>query len=1404
MEYKQFQKDAIKKIVEGYEKGKENNRFLVADEVGLGKTIIAKGVIRCLMYYHYLEEKKKDINKTEFEYKVLYLCSNLNIAEQNKRKLGLSCGNNANFFSSCIIGNSDFGKYGENTDENTGSVIENRTTMILKQKLNNNVQKINICDLREECISILGNEYVVIKEGNIELQNIDNNNIMLNIIPITPNTSIKIRNGGHIEERKFISDILKVVKEVVDNDTNLLKEVLSNIFNEAGNTPSYFTISDEEINRLKNDILKPFTKKLQNLLDNKDLNFNKLSETKYKSILSELKVPEDKNDTWKEGWELLRKWFALASMELLKYDFVVMDEFQNFNDILQKANQTQLAKLKYLNQVKYILAILKEVDNNNQMMCKYKDILCNSYKEIEEDELTEYEKNYWEQKLKNNIESGELCNIGEIIDKFIELAKPDKNLATCIELAESQCEYNDKEKMFQLVKAILCFNNSDEKKQIVWDCYAELNNNTKEMKLSEIHYVEYENGQENECKCCTEDVYCNEKLNQYTIINNCLLNMSVGSDFERFMKDYTIIRRLHPYPLRGVNFEKTPFDYFIYLFLEKGSLSSQLLLNCFQYFYKKNNQSDKAILVWQYAHIFLDKGIKICEYKVEQLEPLRRMLGIYEKRRIDYFENIDEQMILNHIFQNEVIDDKITRIMMLSATPFKMYDNNDEDEQKNANIMEVCDFLDHNAKNNVSDILIKYKNSLLDYSYSNKEIGEVKNDKTNFQNVMNSIFTRMERYAVMRSMNENWFENMTSQEKEGKEQSELPCGQIDKLKEYLKEIKGMNEDSTFIHFAVDSPYIGTFMNSDSKDGKITNEYDYEGYKWKKQWKDKYKDIDFKSDSKVYISYEDYVNNNKPLGLWHGVYNETLRKMLDLDNINENKDNHPGAARLLWIPSCVNKDNLKGPFSDHKDYGKTILFSRYIMTPRMVACLTSYESRRRLCWMIENKLKEGKKDKNAASYIEGIYGKLKSKKLDNSDIKNCTYQYLKGIIIIIKAELCEKLLAGEAGDAFLKKYFESAIELYMEKNNLNHNNDIEGINERKQNLVNNMTKAFANKVLLNDEQGLLAIWASYGFPIIEDNTENIKNSIISECYTKLEKYCEEGCLADVLNEWFYICHESNQDFGDFIGLKKGEFLSYVKESRITIDLYKADENGKIERHGDQKSTNNAVLYFARCIGMSKDDDNVNAIKGLQQAFNSPFAPFVFATTSLGQEGLDFHYYADNIVHWKLPSNPIDFEQREGRINRYHCLAIRKKVIEWWRDTENSKNEADIYSIFTDAFKEAKSIIDENSEQSSIKKCEMIPDWILMNKDKSECANIRRIVPYFYLSKIAKEYNQNLRVLQLYRTVIGQGNPKEIMERLLSSNKPGEVKDLFVDFSPYNNCNALNAMKQYDSNLPIIEI
>ena len=62
--------------------------------------------------------------------------------------------------------------------------------------------------------------------------------------------------------------------------------------------------------------------------------------------------------------------------------------------------------------------------------------------------------------------------------------------------------------------------------------------------------------------------------------------------------------------------------------------------------------------------------------------------------------------------------------------------------------------------------------------------------------------------------------------------------------------------------------------------------------------------------------------------------------------------------------------------------------------------------------------------------------------------------------------------------------------------------------------------------------------------------------------------------------------------------------------------------------------------------------------LRQAFNSPFWPHVLATTSVGQEGLDFHLWCADLFHWDLPGNAVDLEQREGRIRRYCGLAVRQ--------------------------------------------------------------------------------------------------------------------------------------------------
>ncbi len=68
---KDFQKDTVDFA---YEKLKQNGRYLVADEVGLGKTLIAKGIIA--KTYDELKNKKDKIE-------IVYITTNQSIASQN-------------------------------------------------------------------------------------------------------------------------------------------------------------------------------------------------------------------------------------------------------------------------------------------------------------------------------------------------------------------------------------------------------------------------------------------------------------------------------------------------------------------------------------------------------------------------------------------------------------------------------------------------------------------------------------------------------------------------------------------------------------------------------------------------------------------------------------------------------------------------------------------------------------------------------------------------------------------------------------------------------------------------------------------------------------------------------------------------------------------------------------------------------------------------------------------------------------------------------------------------------------------------------------------------------------------------------------------------------------------------
>jgi hypothetical protein len=173
---------------------------------------------------------------------------------------------------------------------------------------------------------------------------------------------------------------------------------------------------------------------------------------------------------------------------------------------------------------------------------------------------------------------------------------------------------------------------------------------------------------------------------------------------------------------------------------------------------------------------------------------------------------------------------------------------------------------------------------------------------------------------------------------------------------------------------------------------------------------------------------------------------------------------------------------------------------------------------------------------------------------------------------------------------------------------------------------------------------------------------------------------------------------------------------------------------------------------------------------RDSFNSPFAPFILATTSVGQEGLDFHTYCHAVVHWNLPSNPVDLEQREGRVHRYKGHAVRKNVVEAVGERSLAREDADPWAAL---FAEA-----EASDQAAADS-EIVPYWVFPGT-----ARIERHVPALPLSREEERLHRLQQSLALYRSVLGQPRQEELVELLSQRALPPPLTydDVRIDLSP----------------------
>ena len=248
------------------------------------------------------------------------------------------------------------------------------------------------------------------------------------------------------------------------------------------------------------------------------------------------------------------------------------------------------------------------------------------------------------------------------------------------------------------------------------------------------------------------------------------------------------------------------------------------------------------------------------------------------------------------------------------------------------------------------------------------------------------------------------------------------------------------------------------------------------------------------------------------------------------------------------------------------------------------------------------------------------------------------------------------------------------------------------------------------------------------------------------WENLMTYGKQGNLQAVFDEYAYLLASGRDRDQDLVTLLHTQMVDFLNIHTVsyTVDTFKRFKQRILHNkdiHDEDSKQVKLRTHFA--VAFTQDDtkeSDTQRKKNIRNAFNTPFRPFVLATTSIGQEGLDFHNYCRKIVHWNLPHNPIDLEQREGRINRFQCLAIRQNVAK--RYGAITFNE----DIWQEMF--AKASQKEKLPGSS----DLIPYWGL--RATEDMVKIERIVPMYPYSKDIWDYERLIKILSMYRTPLAK--------------------------------------------------
>ena len=269
-----------------------------------------------------------------------------------------------------------------------------------------------------------------------------------------------------------------------------------------------------------------------------------------------------------------------------------------------------------------------------------------------------------------------------------------------------------------------------------------------------------------------------------------------------------------------------------------------------------------------------------------------------------------------------------------------------------------------------------------------------------------------------------------------------------------------------------------------------------------------------------------------------------------------------------------------------------------------------------------------------------------------------------------------------------------------------------------------------------------------------------------------RYCIDGNLQAVLDEsWHLLWEQHDWAQGQSrmetaaMCVEKLADVVHPSPSRVHANFYR--QNGSEVDKSEIRIRTVLALRF----GATSSEEREVTQDAVRAAFNSPFRPFVLTSTSIGQEGLDFHPWCHRIVHWDLPGNPVDLEQREGRVHRFKGHAVRRNVALAQKDTA---------FLEWNPGKDLWQIIFQLAEASARKEkvSDLIPYWIALGQYK-----VQRHVPLLPYSREVEAFNRLKRQLAAYRVVFGQPRQEELMTLLDHSGiDTRQLAEWAVDLRP----------------------